>query len=258
MYSPLQDLGPTSFAALPGLFASLDTSGDDWLDRQELAGLVTIDPHIELSVAFEKGGGDGAASAEIEICKHAPEVKVLSREAADRVVLALGPTRLVISAADVTPPAESTEMRADVAHTQLRLMVHDQGDALLSELDVDFSGQLSEREIAAAPVRLLARDDDGDGSVASGELPYAMIVAFLRGERLNENTFYMPPSGARRDRQTQPPAWFGPADLNQDGDVSRREFIGSADQFALLDASGDGYIDAGEAGGAEASRETPP
>jgi hypothetical protein len=45
-----------------------------------------------------------------------------------------------------------------------------------------------------------------------------------------------------------PPEWFTHADLNSDGEISRREFLGSTDQFSQVDLSRDGYIDAAEAG----------
>jgi Ca2+-binding EF-hand superfamily protein len=36
-------------------------------------------------------------------------------------------------------------------------------------------------------------------------------------------------------------------DRNQDGDVSRREFLGTAESFQKLDQDGDGLIDTKEA-----------
>jgi hypothetical protein len=51
----------------------------------------------------------------------------------------------------------------------------------------------------------------------------------------------MPPSSPADDN-AKPPEWFVRADLNGDGDVSRREFLGDRDQFSRLDANGDGYL----------------
>jgi hypothetical protein len=42
------------------------------------------------------------------------------------------------------------------------------------------------------------------------------------------------------------PAWFSHADLNGDGDVSRREFLGAPVQFERLDGDKDGYLNAAE------------
>jgi hypothetical protein len=43
------------------------------------------------------------------------------------------------------------------------------------------------------------------------------------------------------------PAWFRRMDRNRDGDVSRREFFGSREQFDRLDRDGDGLISPAEA-----------
>ncbi len=251
MYAPLQDIGPTSFPAVPELFGKLNTSGDEWLDRDELADLLTVEPHATLAVAFQQSPPDGRPAATVVVHSHAPEIAVLDQEHPDRVVLALGPTRLVVTATDMAPAPEAAQQPTNLERTQLRLMVHDQGDALFAELDADSSGALSEREIATAPQRLQARDDDGDGRIASAELPYPMIVAFLRGEALNRRGFYTPTPAATTTGAANGPGWFTYADLNQDGDVSRREFVGSTDQFTTLDANADGYVDATEAAGTE-------
>ena len=50
------------------------------------------------------------------------------------------------------------------------------------------------------------------------------------------------------------PNWFQRMDANGDGDLSRREFLGSSDRFAELDANQDGFVDAAEAEQAEAQR----
>jgi hypothetical protein len=74
-----------------------------------------------------------------------------------------------------------------------------------------------------------------------------MIVAFLLGERPAERSFYVPPSSSVAMSDTQPASWFAHADLNGDGDISRREFVGSNEQFSRLDADRDGYVGAAEA-----------
>src|SRR5262249_17362573 len=49
-----------------------------------------------------------------------------------------------------------------------------------------------------------------------------------------------PPLPAR----TAGPAWFRKMDRNRDGDVSRREFLGSDEEFKKIDTDGDGLISA--------------
>ena len=137
-------------------------------------------------------------------------------------------------------------------------MVHDRGDALFDALDVNGDGQLGEREIAAVPARLREQDADGDGSLAEPEAPYQMTGAFLRNEPPNAPPFsIIPPAFAAASQERGLPAWFAAADLNDDGDLSRREFLGTSQHFARLDANRDGFVDRGEAEPAAAGSPPP-
>lgn len=263
MYAPLQDLAPSSFSELPRLFGQLDANGDDWLERSELANMRSVPAHVELAVAFTRSPAPGQTSATIEVLSHAPEATVLPGGVADRVLVALGKTRLVLAARDLIPAGAPGEGRPaapapgdanqTLQETQVRLVVHDQSDALFDELDANCDGRLGEREIATAPARLTRCDANGDGQLSGDETPYEMIVAFVRGEALGEQSFTTPPSRAISSSASPGaavPAWFAFADLNHDGDVSRREFLGADAQFAALDANGDNYVDLAESAGA--------
>jgi Ca2+-binding EF-hand superfamily protein len=43
------------------------------------------------------------------------------------------------------------------------------------------------------------------------------------------------------------PAWLSAMDRNGDGEISRREFLGTPEQFARFDANDDGYLESAEA-----------
>ena len=49
------------------------------------------------------------------------------------------------------------------------------------------------------------------------------------------------------------PAWFVHMDRNNDGDISRREFLGDSRQFRAPDTNGDDFIDRAEALAVESS-----
>jgi Ca2+-binding EF-hand superfamily protein len=248
LYAPQQDLGPDSFFELPGLFKKLDASGDDWLDGEELASIRSVEPHLELDVAFREPANEKGGTAMIELKTLAPEVEVAAQPSADRTVISLGNTRLILSVHNLAakPKEEQNSGQASMQN-QIRLMVHDQADALFEELDANADGRLGEREIAFCSQRLSERDRNGDGQLAGDDFPYSMIVAFLLGEQANEQSFYVPPSPAlSATSETALPHWFPHADLNADGDVSRREFLGSDVQFDRMDSDRDGYISAAE------------
>jgi hypothetical protein len=267
LYAPRQDLTAESFHDLPRLFAQLDLGDDGWLDRDELKKMRTVPPQLELAVAFNRPETADHPAATVSVVRNDTEITVLPGATPDRVLLALGGTRLAISAHDMAPnepdgpPADAAIAATAVAQkypdapaTLVRLVVHDRGDVVFEELDVNGDGRLGEREIADAPRRLRIRDANADGQLVTAEAPYRLTMAFLRGESEGSRLFTTPPPSTPTGDAKQGPPWFASADLNHDGDVSLREFLGAAEQFAALDANGDGFIDPAEAATAAARR----
>jgi hypothetical protein len=245
LYSPQQDLGPGSFSQLADWYKKLDASNDGWFSGEELADMVSIEPHVEIAVNFEPASDNtkpGTAAMEPKL--RAPEVTLVTQPSSDRAILAIGNTRVILSAHNLAtkPAAEATSSQM-AAQKQVRLMVHDQSDAVFQDLDANADGRLGEREIAFCAQRLAERDRNHDGTLAGDEFPYSMIAAFLLAEAANEQSFYVPPVPVSDGKGgTSVPPWFTHGDLNADGDVSRREFVGSPEQFDRLDADNDGYI----------------
>jgi hypothetical protein len=242
-YAPRQEFGPKSFSAFPKLFDELDANGDRWLEQQEMAKIFSVDPHLELAVAFEDGSAKSPAT--VSVVRSSPEVTEIGDGAPDRVVLSGGGARLIISAHDLNGAARDYQMMGPgqvAGRRQIRLMVHDQNDALFEALDENGDARLGEREVAFSGEKMKDRDANNDGQISEDELPYSMVIAFLRSEPARQDAFYVPPSSAPVADDAKPPTWFVRADLNGDGDVSRREFLGNRDQFSRLDANGDGYL----------------
>jgi Ca2+-binding EF-hand superfamily protein len=253
LYAPRQRLGPHSFSDLAQLYEPVDVNSDGWLEQLELADLLSIDPHLELVVSMGQEQPSPTPTATLEVRHHVPEVALVARPSPDRTVLRLGTTFLILSAHDLAPLQSGNEnMDRYVDRSQVRLMVHDEYDALFEELDHNADGRLGEREIFTSADRLRSRDADSDGRLAIDELPYSMIVAFLRGEPANEQSFYLPATMAAAN-SADAPSWFRHADFNGDSDVSRREFLGTLEQFQRLDSNGDTYIDSAEAADFEPS-----
>lgn len=120
-------------------------------------------------------------------------------------------------------------------HTTLSLVDHGRG--LFELLDADHDGALSAREIGAARARMKAAGVVTDNSLVNAEaLPHTLVGTLSRGR----------PRAAYQPLRAGPP-WFRAMDRNRDGDVSRREFIGSAVAFDRLDSDHDGLLSDREA-----------
>jgi hypothetical protein len=108
---------------------------------------------------------------------------------------------------------------------------------------------LSLRELKTAWDRLAPLDQNKDGFISLEEIPRQYHLTLSQG--LNRNF------GGRAQFIGQPgpfsrvtakgPLWFRKMDRNGDGDVSPREFLGTAEDFKKIDTNGDGLIDPQEA-----------
>ncbi len=135
------------------------------------------------------------------------------------------------------------------------LNVSDQGKGLFDLLDANRDGRLSVREMRNAAKQIENLDRDGDQQVGKDEIPrnyqlalqrggvgtgqsQTRAVAVFAGGRTPPSLVLQPPAG---------PVWFRKLDRNSDGDVSRREFPGTDEEFRRIDADGDGLIGRDEA-----------
>ena len=101
-------------------------------------------------------------------------------------------------------------------------------------------------------------DRNGDSHFGFDEMPGEITLLFDRGNNGGS------PQASKRNRRdagrprdagtpTPTPIWFARMDRNRDGDVSRREFIGSREKFRSIDTNNDGFIEPGEAEAASKS-----
>jgi hypothetical protein len=150
---------------------------------------------------------------------------------------------------------EYVDLQAIAARGRLTLSASDEGRALFGLLDLDRDRRLGAREVLNTAARVAACDRDKDGRVAPDEIPHHIQILLTRGDL---SALVMPTapgaistSAGGAGLASQGPGWFRKMDRNGDGDVSRREFLGSRDQFDNLDRDHDGLIAADEAAAAK-------
>jgi Ca2+-binding EF-hand superfamily protein len=135
------------------------------------------------------------------------------------------------------------------------LTVNDHGTGLFELIDSNRDGRLSIRELRTAWERIAPWDKAGTGAVSRDQIPRQYKLSVRQG----------PPDDGRFRRVVRNPGmvransspgrgplWFRKMDRNGDGDVSRREWLGSLEDFKKIDTDGDGLISAEEAEKADA------
>lgn len=123
---------------------------------------------------------------------------------------------------------------------------------LFTKLDADGDGRLSRRELRNAKRALASADVDGDGRIGLAEFGGRYHLSFsvpnpldAAGPRMLADFEAM--TRGPSSRPNDGPPWFAAMDRNADGDLDRREFLGTAEQFAKLDGDADGLLSPGEA-----------
>ncbi|MEY3176340.1 MAG: hypothetical protein RLZZ436_4254 [Planctomycetota bacterium] len=146
--------------------------------------------------------------------------------------------------------------------SRIEVGVEQEGRTLFSRLDSDTDRRLSRREFRSSAAAFSELDTDRDGRISDTDLDTSYVLTFGLGRselRRNDGrmSMQMGMQGGGTDAilpsemSLQGPVWFQRMDRNLDGDVSLREFPGTAELFNQLDTDRDGLLSAAEASAAE-------
>jgi Ca2+-binding EF-hand superfamily protein len=136
------------------------------------------------------------------------------------------------------------------------LVLANQSRGLFDALDGDRDGRLSVREMRGAVKLLDQLDTDKKGFLLKTDLPRSYQITLRRGPASSGglggaaaffDLYSSTSAGDGLPELTAGPLWFRKMDRNRDGDVSRKEFLGTDEQFRQIDSDGDGLISVEEA-----------
>ncbi|MGD9722884.1 MAG: hypothetical protein AB7O59_22230 [Pirellulales bacterium] len=151
--------------------------------------------------------------------------------------------------------------RPTYGEAQVQALLAETADPLFDWLDQRTDGRLTSRELAGATARLEELDANGDGMLGPNEIPDRVSCAIARGMgdmMGNRANRYMPMPAAESPTASATLRWHAAMDRNGDGEISRREFLGTPQQFAQMDANGDGFIGSDEVRADKAAEEKAP
>jgi Ca2+-binding EF-hand superfamily protein len=142
------------------------------------------------------------------------------------------------------------------ANSFATMTVADHGTGLFELIDADRDGRLSIRELRTAWDRIAPWDKAKSGAVSRDQIPRQYQLTVRQGPpddgRFRRAIVAQYPGGMPSGTSGRGPLWFRKMDRNGDGDVSRREWLGSMEDFKKIDTDGDGLISVEEAEKADA------
>jgi hypothetical protein len=147
------------------------------------------------------------------------------------------------------------EQQAAIQASRVFATVADTGRNIFQMVDPNRDGRVSGSELAEAARLFPLWDHDGDGAVVLRDIPRGWRLTISRGQPPADvgvpasarGVLRPGPLGEPSPLPARGPVWFHRMDRNQDGRVTRREFLFDARHFEALDSNHDGVVELSEA-----------
>ncbi len=199
----------------------------------QLSKLLSQAPELRYIVSLEKEGKVGVLSYSSSGNGPAPTFEANN----EIVTVNMGGMYFELSAAYEAPNSE------EISSPQIAIGAAIDGYPLLRLLDTNGDDRVTLPEARKLDALLERLDINHDGSIGQSELPTAVRLTVSNGPFAHE-LFEKRAAAAQLPAQevAEVPDWFKNMDRNRDGELSRREFPGSPQQFAAYDLDGNGII----------------
>lgn len=213
---------------------------------EKLQKLIDDPPELRYMVSLDKQG-------QVRVLAHATPVGGASqptRTTEEVIPIDLGGMYFELTAVYQAPDAET------VSSPQIALGAAIDGYPLVRLLDADGDNRITRPEARNLDALLKRLDTNNDGSIDQSEIPTAVRLSVGNGPFVHEQFKNRAEAAVLpRVEAVELPDWFKNMDRNRDGELSRREFPGSPQQFATYDRDGNGIISGSEIQESDASDE---
>jgi Ca2+-binding EF-hand superfamily protein len=214
------------------LFTELDLDGDERLTKEEIAELLTIEPHFAVQITIappEQEAADEYGSRIVLASMRIDQDRIQS-------IVQHQPNRITITVG---------ELALDIyAYDRLgRSNFQGQAEAVLAQADNDQNAYLTEEEFSAVAPQFNNAEFDGVDTDQDGHLVLDELTNFFELR-----------TSAQRGRisvlaDDQQDAMFPALDRNHDGRIDSRELANVEDSLLSLDTDGDGSVQLEELSG---------
>ena len=243
------------------LFASLNQNEDSQIDESELPGLWTAKPNITIRLRlnpdhnFLSSNDPTFEDASESTGQFRLDELTLLCSITDEAQPSLPPPKSDAPGGERAQSQLLSRARKCLAANRVQFLINEQQDAVFSLIDRNNDGRLSSRELRSAEAAIRNCDKNADGKTFVEEVVPTIHLQIVRGGEVSE----LMPEQSRNfvSPKTDAPDWFVATDRNNDGELSPREFLGRAAQFAALDSNKDGALTPSEVTRA-LSRKFPP